>query len=93
MGRRPQGTDVERPDRTKRDFVDTRQKTYWKYHITVILGLQIVLAAFTTPGNVSDTTMVMLDEIKRRGFDFAGHFFDGDRGYDSDDNCRSSSGS
>ena len=30
---------------------------------------------------------VMLDEIKRRGFDFAGHFFDGDRGYDSDDNC------
>ena len=81
--------DAERPDRTKRDFVETRQKTYWKYHITAILGLQIVLAAFTTPGNVNDTTMLpaMPDEIKRRGFDFAGHFFDGDRGYDSDDNC------
>ena len=81
--------DVERPDRKRRDFVETRQKTYWKYHITAILGLQIVLAAFTTPGNVSDTTMlpVMLDEIKRRGFDFARHFFNGDKAYDSDENC------
>ena len=81
--------DVERPDRKRRDFVETRQKTYWKYHITAILGLQIVLAAFTTPGNVSDTTMlpVMLDEIKRRGFDFAGRFFNGDKAYDSDENC------
>ena len=40
---------VERPSRKERDFVETRQKTYWKYHITAILGLQIVLAAFTTP--------------------------------------------
>ena len=81
--------DVERPNRKERDFVETRQKTYWKYYITTILGLQIVLAAFTTPSNISDTTMlpVMLDEIKCHGFEFAGHFFDADREYDSDDNC------
>ena len=66
--------DAERPDGGKRDFVETLQKTYWKQHITVILNLQIVLAAFTKPSNVSDTTilLVMLEEIKRCGFDFAG---------------------
>ena len=77
------------PNREERDFVETRQKTYWKYHATDILGLQIVLAAFTTPSNINDTTMlpVMLAEIRRRGFDFVGGFFDGDKGYDSDYNC------
>ena len=65
---------VERPSREERDFVETRQKTYWKYHITAILGLQIVLAAFTTPSNINDTTMlpVMLAEIRRRGFELCG---------------------
>ena len=73
---------VERPSREERGFVETRQKTYWKYHITAILGLQIVLAAFTTPSNINDTTMlpVMLAEIRRRGFGFVGGFFDGDKG-------------
>ena len=67
-----------------------RQKTYWKYHITAILGLQIVLATFTTPGNVNDVTMlpVMLAEIRRRGFDFSGSVFDADRGYDADYNFK-----
>ena len=80
---------VERPNREERGFVETRQKAYWKYHITAILGLQIVLAAFTTPSNINDTTMlpVMLAEIRRRGFDFVGGFFDGDKGYDSDYNA------
>ena len=81
--------DVEKPDVNERDFVEKLQKIYWKYHITAILGLQIILAAFTTPGRVSDTTMlpIMLAEIKRRGFDFAGCVFDCDKGYDSDYNC------
>ena len=81
--------DVERPDANKRDFVEKPQRIYWKYHITAILGLQIILAAFATPGSVSDMTMLpaMLAEIKRRGFDFAGCVFDCDKGYDSDYNC------
>ena len=53
------------------------------------MGLQIILAAFATPGSASDMTMLpaMLAEIKRRGFDFAGCVFDCDKGYDSDYNC------
>ena len=53
------------------------------------MGLQIVLAVFTTPSNINDTTMlpVMLAENRHRGFDFVGGFFDGDKGYDSDYNC------
>ena len=79
---------IEKPYKKERDFVEMRQKTYWKYHITAILGLQIVLATFTTPGNVNDVTMlpVMLAEIRRRGYDFSGSVFDADRGYDADYN-------
>ena len=46
------------------------------------MGLQIILAAFATPGSVSDMTMLpaMLAEIKRCGFDFAGCVFDCDKG-------------
>ena len=50
--------DVERPDRKKRDFVETRQKTYWKYHIMAILGLQIVLAALAALGRFTTQSVV-----------------------------------
>lgn len=49
---------VQRPDNKEYDFVQNDQKEYWKYHITAILGLQIILAAICTPGNTSDTTMI-----------------------------------
>ena len=80
---------VERPSRKECDFVETRKRIYWKYHVVAVLGLQVVLAAFGTPGNVNDVVMLpaMTTEIRRRGFDFTGHFFDADRGYDSDPNC------
>ena len=83
------GTNTSRDRTGERDFVETRQKTYWKYHITAILGLQIVLVAFTTPNNINDATMlpVMLAGIRRHGFDFAENFFDWDKGYDSDYSC------
>ena len=80
---------VKRPSRKERGFVETRKKIYWKYHVAAVLGLQVVLSALGTPGNVNDVTAlpVLTAEIRRRGFDFAGHFFDADRGYDSDSNC------
>ena len=80
---------VERPDKKEPDFVETRRKIYWKYHISAVLGLQVVLAAFCTPGNVNDTVMLqtMLAETGSRGFDFVGCVFTADRGYDSDENC------
>ena len=73
---------VERPNRKERDFVETRQKIYWKYHITAILDLQIVLAALTAPSNINDTTMlpVMLAGIRRRGFDIVGASLTGTKG-------------
>ena len=48
------------------------------------------MVALTTPSNINDTTMlpVMLTEIRHRGFDFAGSFFDGDKWYCSDHNCK-----
>ena len=80
---------VEKPSRKECDFVETRKRIYWKYHVVAVLGLQVVLAAFGTPGNVNDVVMLpaMTTEIRRHGFDFTGHFFDADRGYDSDPNC------
>ena len=81
--------EAERPDMKERDFVQVRQKIYWKYHIAAVLGLHIVLAAFGTPGNANDTVMLrtMLAEIRSRGFGLSGRRFNADRGYDSDTNC------
>ena len=80
---------VTRPNKKERDFVETLQKQCLKYRITAILGLQIILTAFTTASSVNDTTMlpVMLDMMRRQGLDPSGRFFDGDKGYDSDENC------
>ena len=80
---------VTRPNKKEMDFVETLQKQYLKYHITAILGLQIILTAFTTASNVNDTTMlpVMLDMMRRQWLDLSGYSFDGDKGYDSDENC------
>ena len=80
--------ETERPDTKEWDFVQVRQKIYWKYHIAAVLGLQIVLAALGTPSNVNDTVMLrtMLAEIRRRVFGSSGRRFNADRGYDSDAN-------
>ena len=79
---------AEKPAEKEVDFTQTRQKIYWKYHVTAILGLQIVLSAVSTPGNVNDCPKLpdMLAGIKNHGFDFSGCVFEGDRGYDSDAN-------
>ena len=49
---------VERPNRKERDLVETRQKTYWKYHITAFLGQHIVLAALAALGKFTARSMV-----------------------------------
>ena len=42
------------------------RKRHWEYHIVFVLGLQIILAVFCTPGNMYDSKMLlpMLDMIK-----------------------------
>ena len=66
----------------------TAIKEYLKYHITAILGHQIILSAITTPSNVHDSTMlpVMLKIIQKYGFSFYGRDFLADRGYDAEEN-------
>ena len=79
-----------RPDRKKGDFVETRQKAYLKYHVTAVLGLQVILEAVITPGNANDGKVlrVMLDGMRRHGPEPAPSLFNADRGYDSDENFR-----
>ncbi len=86
---------AENPNASLDDFagIDTEQsraKIYLKYHITAVLGHQIILAAVTTPGNVHDGTMlpVMLEMVKKFGFDFYGRDLIADRGYDAENNFR-----
>lgn len=80
--------EVERPDMNTRNFAEKPQKVYWKYHIMAVLGLQIILAAMATPGNVNDINMLvaMLADLRRRRFEFASRLFHVDRGYDAEYN-------
>ena len=57
--------DAERPDKDARDFTEKPQKVYLEYHITAILGLQIILTMMATPGKLNDanTPEPMLAEI------------------------------
>ena len=70
--------------------VKTPQKTYLKYHIVAILGLQIILSARVTPSNVNDSPMLpkMLDEMERQNLDCGRSVIDTDRGYNSEENFR-----
>ena len=77
-------TRYETPGSSDSETEQSRRREYGKYHITAILGLQIILAAFYTTGNVHDSRMLvpMFDKIKRLGFDFSGLIFNADGAYD-----------
>ena len=69
--------------------VETRQKTYWKYHITAVLGLWTILATAATPNNVHDTTVLptMSANVRRQGFDVSGSIFSADKAHVFNGNC------
>ena len=79
---------VVRPLKRERDFVEMARKEYLKYHITAVLGLQIILESEITSGNVNDVAMLppMLTEMKRQGLLPGPSVFHADRGYDSNRN-------
>lgn len=81
--------DAEVPSPKQQDFVETRTKTYLKYHITAITGHQIVIGAYVTASNVSDMVMLpeMIEQIPRNYPQLVGRIVNADRGYDSDHNC------
>ena len=70
-------------------LVESRVRTYQKYHITAITGPQIILSSHTTPSNVNDTSMlpIMIDDVTQNYPQLAGCVFNADKGYDSDQNC------
>lgn len=80
---------VEKPCPELEGFVQARVKVYIKYHVTAVLGHQIILSALTTPGSANDTSALpaMLGRIRLAGFDLSGRRFNADRAYDSDLNC------
>ena len=65
-----------------------RRKIYLKYHISAILGLQIVLDAVITPSNVHDMKVLkpMIRTIQSQGIDLAGCTHNCDGAYDWEDN-------
>ena len=71
----------------ERDFVEMARKEYLKYHITAVLGLQIILESEITSGSVNDVAMLppMLTEMKQ-GLLPGQSVFHADRGYDSNRN-------
>ena len=81
---------VVRPLKREKDFVEMARKKYLKYHITAVLGLQIILELETMSGNVNDVTMLppMLAEVKRHDLLPAPSVLHADRGYDSNHNCQ-----
>ena len=80
---------AERPDKTRHEFAPKRIKRYLKWHVTAILGLQIIPSCRITSNRTTDTvvlktTLNRIAGIKRV---FDGWVFDADKGYDSDSNC------
>ena len=80
---------VTRLLKREKNFVEMARKTYLKYHITAVLGLQIILESEITASSVNDVTMlpVMLGKMKRQGLSPGPAVFNADRRYDSDYNC------
>ena len=56
---------AERPDKARHEFVPKRVKRYLKWHVTVMLGLQIILSCRITSNRTTDTVVLetMLNRI------------------------------
>ena len=71
-------------------FVEMARKEYLKYHITAVLGLQIILESEIASNNVNNVVMLppMLAKMKRQGLLPGPSVLHADRGYDSNHNCQ-----
>ena len=80
---------VAKPDKNRHKFTYARTKRYVKWHITALLGLQVILSCRITSSNIHDTVVLrtMLNSVEDLGRSFAGWRFNADKGYDSDGNC------
>ena len=82
--------DVVRSDKKSGKDAPERVKSYLKWHISAVVGLQVILSCAITTSSVADTSMLLslLEKSKKLGRSFAGWMFHADSGYDSDLNCK-----
>lgn len=82
--------DAVRLDKKTGKETAERVKSYLKWHIFAVVGLQVILSCAITPSSVTDTGMLpsLLEKSKKLGRSFAGWMFHADKGYDSDLNCK-----
>ena len=82
--------DKARLDKKTGRETTVRVKSYLKWHIFAVVGLQVILSCAMTPSTVADTDMLpaLLAKSRKMGRSFAGWAFHADRGYDSDQNCK-----
>lgn len=80
-----------RPMKSKKKFEKIMVKQYLKWHVTTILDHLIILSARLTSKKTHDSPVLrtMLNRLKKYGVDFAGSIFNGDRGYDGENNFQS----
>ncbi len=77
---------VERPNKKKGCFEETRRQIYLKYHIVAILDYLIILKAKVTSYRCADSPV--LRSLMKNFQKMKGSVFDADRGYDAELNFK-----
>ena len=82
------GVEMDRYETVEKNGVKKRRKKYAKYHVTSILGLQIVLDSRITPNNTHDLKILdpMIETISEQGLDMGSSTHSCDTAYDAEEN-------
>ena len=84
------GVEMDRYETVEKDGLEKRRKKYDKYHVTAILGLQIVLDSRITPSDTHDTKVLgpMMETIKEQELDIGPSTHSCDTAYDAEKNFK-----
>ena len=84
------GVEMYRYEAVKKDGLEKRRKKYSKYHVTAILGLQIIPDSRITPGDTHDTKVLdpMLETIKEQKLDMGPSTHSCDTAYDAEEDFK-----
>ena len=80
--------EMDRYETVEKNGLKKRRKKYAKYHVTSILGLQIVLDSRITSSNTRDTKVLgpMIETISGQGLDMGTSIHSCDTAYDAEEN-------
>ena len=84
------GVEMDRHETVMKNGLEKRRKKYAKYHVTAILGLQIVLDSRITSSNTHDTKVLgpMIETISEQGLDMGPSTHSCDIAYDAEENFK-----